>query len=74
MSRDTADSAPADPGDPQGPEGEQPEEGFGADHSQRWKNVVAKGLLLVVSGFADNVADGLIWAGQQAIDFVASLL
>ncbi|MEU7068121.1 hypothetical protein [Streptomyces sp. NPDC046161] len=74
MSRDTTDSAPSDPEGPQGPEGEEPEEGFGADHSQRWKNVVAGGIQLVLSGFADHIADWLIWAGQQAINFVGSLL
>ncbi|MFD3701115.1 hypothetical protein ACFWUZ_34170 [Streptomyces sp. NPDC058646] len=74
MSRDTNDSVPADPEDPQGPEGEQPEEGFGADHSQRWKNVAAGGIQLVLSGFADDVADWLIWAGQQVFDYVGGLL
>ncbi|GLX41158.1 hypothetical protein Sros01_72310 [Streptomyces roseochromogenus] len=75
MTRGTTESEPAEPEDPQGSEGERPDEGRGAeDRSKCWKAIGVKAFWFALNGFADDVADGLKWAAQQAWEFGASFL
>ncbi|WP_030721205.1 hypothetical protein [Streptomyces sp. NRRL F-2580] len=75
MTRGPADSEPVEPEDPQGPEGEQHEEAPGEeDRSKRGKAIGSEALRFALNGFADDVADGLVWAAQQAWEFGASFL
>ncbi|MFE2129150.1 hypothetical protein [Streptomyces amritsarensis] len=75
MTRGTTDSGPDEPDGPHGPEGERQEEGPGeADRSMRGKVIGAETIRFVLNGFADDVADGLVWAVQQAWDFGADFL
>lgn len=75
MTRGTADSEPVEPEDPRGSEGEQQEEAPGEeDRSMRRKSIGAEAIRFALNGFADDVADGLVWAVQQAYDLGASFL
>ncbi|MFD5415064.1 hypothetical protein [Streptomyces nojiriensis] len=75
MTRGPADSEPVEPEDPQGPEGERHDEAPGEeDRSKRRRSIGVGALRFVLNGFADDVADGLVWAAQQAWDFGAGFL
>ncbi|MFD3760476.1 hypothetical protein [Streptomyces sp. NPDC058622] len=75
MTRGTADSEPVEPEGPRGPEGEQQEQAPGEeDRSTRGKSIGVKVFRFVLNGFADDVADRLVWAARQAWKFGASFL